>query len=141
AEEERVAELGPEDVEDEAALLVEVAVEEIDRKVVVLADDRADVAARRLAEVRVLILLHAVLVLVAAEALLAVDVLEVGREAFVEPAVAPVAARDQIAEPLVGELVGDEVVARQIDRGALVEEDVLVHRRRARVLHPAEDEV
>ena len=72
---------------------------------------------------------------------LALDVLEVRREALVQPAVRPVAARDEVAEPLVRELVRDEVVARDVEARALVEQHVLVQRRRRRVLHPAEDEV
>ena len=52
APEERVAELGAEHVEHEPALLVEVPVEEIERRVVVLAHDGAAVAAVRLADVR-----------------------------------------------------------------------------------------
>ena len=43
--EERVAELGAEHVEHEAALLVEVPIEDVDRRLVVLADDRPAVAA------------------------------------------------------------------------------------------------
>ena len=128
-------------MEDEAALLVEVAVEEIERRVVVLADDRPPVAAVRLAHVRLEIALEAVVVLVAPEVLLAPDVLEERREPLVEPALVPGAARDEVAEPLVRELVGDEIVGRDVERGALVEQDVLVHRRGGRVLHPAEDEV
>ena len=81
-----VAELAPQHVQDEAALFVEVAVEEIDRRLVVPADDGPLVAAVRLAEVRVDVAGDAVLVLVAAEAVLALDVLEVRREALVEPA-------------------------------------------------------
>ncbi len=136
-----VAQLRAERVQDEAALLVEVAVEQIERRVVVLADDGAPVAPVRLADVRVEVALEAVVVLVAAEVLLAPDVLEERREPLVEPRLVPVAARDVVAEPLVRELVGDEIVGADVDGGALVEQDVLVHRRRRRVLHAAEDEV
>ena len=51
APEELVAELGAEHVQDEPALLVEVAIEDVDRRVVVLADDGPAVAAVGLAEV------------------------------------------------------------------------------------------
>ena len=141
APEERVAELRAKRVQDETALLVEVAVEEIERRVVVLAHDGPPVAAVSLGHVRVEIAPEAEGVFVATEVLLAPDVLEEGGEAFVEPALVPGAARDEIAEPLVRELVGDEIVGRDVDRGPLVEQDVLVHRRRGRVLHPTEDEV
>jgi len=42
---------------------------------------------------------------------------------------------------VVRELVGHQIVARDVERRALVEEHVLVHRRGGRVLHAAEDEV
>ena len=38
------------------------------------------------------------------------DRLEEGGEAFVEPDIAPILAGDQVAEPLMGEFVGDELV-------------------------------
>jgi hypothetical protein len=63
-------------VEDEPALFVEVRVEEIERRVVILADDGTPVASARLAGVRAEIGLEAVFVLVLAEELLAPDVLE-----------------------------------------------------------------
>ncbi len=139
--EQRVSELAAEHVKDGAALLVEVAIEDVDRRLVVLADDGALVAAVGLAEVRVHVALDAVIVLVAAEVGLAVDVLHEGGKTLVEPGVRPVTARDEIAKPLMGELVGDEVVGADVERGAVVEQDVLVHRRGGGVLHPAEDEV
>ena len=139
--EERVAELGTEDVQHEAALLVEMAIEEIERRVVVLAHDRAAIAPVRLGQVRREVVFYAVFVLVTAERLLAPHVLHERGEALVEPALRPVAARHVVAEPLVRELVGDEVVARHVDGSARVEQDVLVHRGGGGVLHAAEDEV
>ncbi len=53
----------------------------------------------------------------------------------------PVAAGQQVAEPLVRELVRDERVAVGIEGGALVVEDGVGQRRRGGVLHAAEDEV
>ena len=76
-------------------------VEQIERRVVVLAHDGPAVPAVRLAHVRVEVHLEAVLVLVATEVLLAPDVLEERREALVEPALVPRAARHVVAEPLV----------------------------------------
>src|SRR5687767_2713149 len=64
APEERVAELTAERVEHETALLVEVPVEQVERSIVVLADDRAAITAVGLAEVRREVGLDPVLVLV-----------------------------------------------------------------------------
>src|SRR5262249_1553411 len=107
-EEERVAEVPAEQVQDARALLVKVTIEDVYRRLVVLAHDRALVAAAGLAEVRLHIALDAVVVLVASLVRLAIDVLHERREPLVEPRVRPVPAGDQIAEPLVGELVRDE---------------------------------
>ncbi len=103
--------------------------------------DRAAIAAGVLAEVRVRPLLELEVGGVATLVVLAPDVLGVGREALVEPALAPVAARHEITEPLVRELVTDERVDVVVDRGAIVEQHGVGERRGARVLHPAEDEV
>src|SRR5262249_38022986 len=78
--------------------------------------------------------------LVLAVAPLAPDVLAVSREAFVEPALPPVAAGDEIAEPLVGELVRDEGLGVEVAPGARGEERLVGERRRGGVLHAAEDE-
>jgi hypothetical protein len=78
---------------------------------------------------------------VATLVVLAPQILGVGREALVEPALAPVATGDQVAEPLVGQLVGDQRVDVVVDRGPGVEQDGVGQGRRAGVLHAAEDEV
>jgi hypothetical protein len=68
-------------------------------------------------------------------------VLEEGREALVEPRVRPVAAGHEVAEPLVRELVGDEVVGGGVEGGARVDEAALGERAGGGVLHAAEGEV
>ena len=121
-----VAEHVAQHVQDAAALLVQVVIEDVDRLVVELGRDRAAIAAGVLAEVALRPLVELEVGGVAALVMLAPDVLGVGREALVEPALAPVAARDQIAEPLVRELVRDQRVDVVVDRGALVEQHVSV---------------
>ncbi len=69
------------------------------------------------------------------------DQLEEGREALVQPAVRPVAAGQQVAEPLVRQLVRDQAVGVLIEAGAAVVEDRVRDRGGADVLHAAEDEV
>ena len=100
-----VAEHVAQHVQHATALLVEVVIEDVDRLVEQLRRDRAAVAVRVLAEVRLRPLLELEVGGIAALVVLAPDVLAVRREALVEPALAPVAARDEIAEPLVRELV------------------------------------
>src|SRR5262249_37867345 len=51
APEDLVAELRPQDVKDEPALFVQVPIEQIERRVVILADDRASIAPARFARV------------------------------------------------------------------------------------------
>ena len=53
----------------------------------------------------------------------------------------PIAAGHQVAEPLVREFVRDERIAREVDVRGLVVERAVRLRRRARILHAAEDEV
>src|SRR5207248_3056059 len=110
APEHLVAELRAEQVEHEPALFVEVPIEQVERRVVVLTDDRPAIAPARLGRVPLEITEEAELVLVAAEIFLAPHVLHERREALVEPALGPITARHVIAEPLVRDLVGDEVV-------------------------------
>ena len=141
APEHFVAERGAQHVQDEPTFLVEVAIEDVDRRFVILANDGPSVATVGLAEISFEIAAERILVLVFAQLVLEIDVLEEGGEAFVQPPVRPIAARDVVAEPLVGELVGDEIVGGDVDRGALVEQEVLVHGGGGGVLHAAEDEI
>ncbi len=65
----------------------------------------------------------------------------VGREALVEPALAPLATGEQIAEPLMGQLVRDQIL-ESLSRAARSSSSTLIGQRgRGRVLHAAEDEV
>ena len=59
-------------------------------------------------------------------AVLAPDVLEVGGEAFVQPRLGPLAAGQQIAPPLVRQLVRDQAVDVVVERGPLVEQRMSV---------------
>src|SRR5262249_53771135 len=80
--ERRVAEDAAQHVEDEAALVVEVVIEDVDRLVVEVGGDRAAVAAPILLEVLVAPVEDLHVRLVAAVAPLAPDVLAVGGEAL-----------------------------------------------------------
>ncbi len=123
------------------ALFVEVAVEQLDRIAIDVAHDRAAVALAVLIEIAADDLEDVALVFIPAAARFHPDRFEIGREAFVEPGLRPIAAGDEIAEPLVRELVRDERFAREIEVRALVVQRAVGLRRRARVLHPAEDEI
>ena len=121
-----------------APLFVEVAVEDIDRLVEHVRHDRPAVA---LLQVGVRVLYRPPAVLVHAEEPLVPEHLHVRREAFVQPTVRPVATGEEVPEPHMRQFVRDQGVARVIPGRLFVEEDGLGHRRRARVLHPAEDEI
>src|ERR1700685_1135490 len=110
-------------MQHESALLVEVSVEEVEGCIVVLADYGAPITTVRLAKVRREVGLQRIVVLVAAEVHLAPDVLEERRESFVEPRLVPGAASDVVAKPMMSELVRDEVVGADVDRGSLVDEN------------------
>jgi hypothetical protein len=140
-EEAVVAQLAPHHVQDPPALLVQVMIEDVDRLVVELGGDGPAITPAVLAEVAVQPLIELEIGGVATLVVLAPQILGVGREALVEPALAPVATGDQIAEPLVGQLVGDQRVDVVVDRGPGVEQDGVGQGRRAGVLHAAEDEV
>ena len=140
APERGVAQLVPQHVQDAPAFFVEVRVEQVDRLVVLSADDRTLVAPR-LVQVAVGVDEQLEVGLVAALGVLAPDVLEVGREPFVQPGLGPLAAGEQVAPPLVGELVRHQAVDVVIERGALVEQHQVGQRRRGGVLHAAEDEL
>src|SRR5207244_10979120 len=105
--EELVTELAAEGMEDERSFYVRVAIEHRPRTLIDMGDQRALVAAAVL-KVISCVDLGPVVVLVLAPPVLDVEHLaEEDGEAFVEPEVAPVPTRDEVAEPLMGELVGD----------------------------------
>ncbi len=104
-------------------------------------DDGAAVARRIFAHVDLRVLVQLVAELIEPLVVFREQRFEVGGEAFVQPPVRPVAAGEQIAEPLVCQLVREKAVGIRIQRGALVEERRVGERCRADVLHAAEDEV
>src|SRR4051812_23148890 len=116
-------------------------VEQIERLDVVSADDRPLVARGRFAQIGIDVAGHAVIVLVATEAMLALEMLAESREAFVQPRVRPVAASDVVAEPLMSQLVSDQIARADVERRPLVEDDVLVQCGGGRIFHTAEDEI
>src|SRR6059036_2551958 len=67
--------------------------------------------------------------------------LEVRGEGFVQPDVTPRPAGEEIAEPLMGELVGEEPPWPVVLVRLLVREAVLGQGRHRRVLHAADDEL
>ena len=122
-------------------LLVEVTVENFDRVAERVADDRPAVAGGIFLEIVAHPAEDVVEILIVAEIGLAPDAFEEGREALVEPRVRPIAAGDQIAEPLVREFVRDERIAREIEMGDGVVQRPVCLRGGRRILHAAEDEV
>ena len=80
---------------------------------------------------------HVVGELVGPQVILLPQRLEVAGEPLVEPQVRPVAAGQEVAPPLVGELVGDQAVGVVVDKGAGVVQDAVAQRGRRGVLHPA----
>ncbi len=66
---------------------------------------------------------------------------QVRGEAFVQPDVRPVAAGEEVAEPLVSGLVGDETRLRRVAASSFVDEAGVGQRRRRDVLHPPVGEV
>ena len=109
--EERIAQLEAEHVQHPGALLVELPVEEVDRLVVDVVHDGPAIALRVLSHVALRVDAHLVAHGVRAAVPLREERVEVGGEALVEPAVGPVATGEQIAEPLVRQLVRDEAIA------------------------------
>jgi hypothetical protein len=105
-------------VEHQAALLVEVAVEEVDGLVVNVGHDGPSVAVPVLLEVGLRLLEEGVAELVDAQVVLLEEQVEVGGEALVQPGVGPVATGQEVAVPLVGQLVGDQRVGREVQVGA-----------------------
>ena len=95
--EHRVPELEPQRVDGQPALLVEVAIENVDRSIVIEADDRPPVSRVGLGEIREQIAAQAMFVLVAPVRVFMPNMLEVGREALVQPSVRPVATGNQIS--------------------------------------------
>src|SRR5450432_3477658 len=98
-----------------------MAVEEIDRLGIVSAHDGPRVTSAGLVQVRVDVGRDAVVVLISSQAIFALDVLEEGRKALVEPGVRPVTTGHEIAEPLVRKFVRYQIIRGDVERGPLVE--------------------
>ena len=137
-----VADLDAELVEDGGPAGVLLAAEHLERQVPAGGRDEAELLRLRRP-------LHVAAVLVPAverELLGPVPVLEeqvreVGREPLVEPDVVEGAAGEEVPEPLVGELVGHEALARVVGPRLRRVEEAHVHRGGGGVLHAAVDEV
>ena len=105
--ERRIAQLAAQGVQDRAALGVGVAVEHGIGVGIHIGRDGALVAAR-LIKVAAHVAVYLAVVGMLAPAMLHVERLKESGKALVEPRLAPVLARHQIAKPLVGQLMGVE---------------------------------
>ena len=138
---EVLAEDEPHHVEDARGLVVRVRVEHVLVVVVLRRHDRAAVRLRVLLEVPVRLLVHHPVELVLSELGLEPHGVEVRREPLVQPEVVPRFRREEVPEPLVGELVCEEALGPVVGPRVRVYEAVLDEDREGRVLHPAEREV
>src|SRR5690242_5090909 len=100
-EEGIVAQSATEHVQDQPALLIQVTIKEIDRLIVVTTHDGALVRALGFTQVDVEVHRDVMFVLIVAQASFALNVLEIGRKALVEPGVGPIAACNQITKPMM----------------------------------------
>ena len=112
----------------------------MNRLVVAATDDGAQVAPR-LAEIGLGVGQQLDVGLVAPLGVLAPDVLEIGREPFVQPGLGPFAAGEQVAPPLVRQLVRHQAVDVVVQSGPLVEQHQIGEGRGGRVLHSTENEI
>ena len=87
------------------------------------------------AQVAFALSLHAEPKLVLAQVVLGEEGVEVGGEPFVEPDVRPVLAGEQVAKPLVGQLVSDQAVLVPFQGLDLVEQGRVGHRGGRSVFH------
>src|SRR5208283_2448519 len=98
-----VIELTTQHMERSTGFFIKVAVEDLDRVAVPIADDRTAVALGIFLEITRNAAKDVIQILVVSQVGLAPDALEVRCKPFVEPRLRPVAAGEQVAEPLVGE--------------------------------------
>src|ERR1700691_6455651 len=92
-----------------------MAIEQMDRVAITIAYDRPAVVIGVLVKIALAILPDVPRELVGPEILLAPQRLEVSREALVEPRVRPIAAGQQVAPPLMRELVRDQRIALGVE--------------------------
>src|SRR5215471_19838666 len=109
-------------MQDPGAFVVEVSIEQLETVVVVnIVDDRTAVIAIFF-EIAILETEHGLFEVVSALIMLAPEVFEVGGEAFVQPAIGPVAAGEQVAKPLVRQFMRYNRHDIDIQRSTLVNE-------------------
>ena len=113
-EERLVAHERTEHVEDAGPFGVGVGIEHVAGLVVTVGDDRPDVARLGLAQVGVELALEVDRALVIALLVAMVEIVRIRPEAFVEPGVGPAPEGDEVAPPLVGQLVGHDADGREI---------------------------
>src|SRR3989338_475595 len=94
-----------EHAQNPAALLIGVAVKNRPRVFESVADDGTAIAPRFLVEINLGVMIKLVIRLIAALVMLLEQYLEISGEALVKPGMGPVAAGDQIAEPLMRQFV------------------------------------
>ena len=128
-EERLVADEGAQHMQDAGALGVGVGVEHVLGRIVAVGNDRTDVARPGLAQVGVELVPKIERPLVVAFLEAAIEIVRIGREALVEPSVGPAAEGDQVAPPLVGQLVRDDADGREIGLILLVDHDPMGHGR------------
>jgi hypothetical protein len=128
-------------VERQGALFVQVSVEQIERRVVLLTHDGSLVAPAGLGQVRRKVRAQAKVEFIAAKALGPKQVLGESGKPLVEPTLGPITTRDVVAEPLVREFVGDQIIGVDVQGRALVDEHMLRERCGRGVLHATKDEV
>src|SRR6267378_6533572 len=97
-----------------------MAIEQVDWSAIAIAYDWPAIVVRVLIEIAFAILADVPRELVGPEILLAPERFEVSREALVQPRVRPIAASQQVAPPLMRELVRDQRIAFKIEMRARV---------------------
>src|SRR4029077_6125384 len=103
--EQIVAGDAPQNVQDEAPLLIQMTIEKLDRRAIAIAYDRPAITVGVFVEITFAILAPVPCEFVGHKIFLAPERLEVSCEALVQPRVRPVAASEQVAPPLMRELV------------------------------------
>ena len=135
-----LAEREAQQVEDERAFFIDVPVEQLAAVLAVdVVDDGAASTLVRL-EIELEVAAEVGARLIYALVVLHPHLFHEGGEALVEPDMPPVAAGQQVAEPLMRQLVRHHVVGRVVEAGALVGHQAVTVRRRAGVLHRAEEQ-
>ena len=141
AEKPLVSQQGSQHVQDEKAFLVGGAVKQIFRFGKKRGDQRAAVALLIFFEIAGPLLKKLEQILLPAVAMLPVGSRPKRGKPLVEPEIGPVGAGQEIAEPLVGQLVRHQVHAGRLRFRSLFVESAVGQGGRADVFHPPKDEV